>query len=207
MPKRDQFKRNLMRSQLAHTAAKLMAEDGVQDYASAKQKAARQLGAEDTQSLPDNKEIDDALREYQTIFKSESQPEILRTLRERAVTLMRELQEFNPYLVGSVLVGTATEHSDINLQLFCDSVKDLEIYFINQNRDYKSGFKRNRLGDKTVEIPTFALEVEDTQATLSVYDRDDLRIVQKFKADGRVMERAKLAQVEALLVSEAKTVE
>lgn len=207
MPKRDSFKRNLLRSQIAHTAAKLMAEDGVQDYASAKQKAARQLGAEDTQSLPDNKEIDDALREYQSIFKSETQPEILRTLRERAVTLMRELQEFNPYLVGSVLVGTATEHSDINLQLFCDSVKDLEIYFINQNRDYKSGFKRNRLGDKTVEIPTFTLDVEDTQATLSVYDTDDLRIVQKFKADGRVMERAKLAQVEALLANEAKTVE
>lgn len=199
MPRRDNFKRNLMRSQIAHTAAKLMAEDGVQDYASAKQKAARQLGAEDTQSLPDNKEIDDALREYQTIFKSETQPEILRLLRERAVILMRELQEFNPYLVGSVLVGTATEHSDINLQLFCDSVKDLEIYFINQNRDYKSGFKRNRLGDKTIEIPTFTLDVEDTQATLSVYDTDDLRIVQKFKADGRVMERAKLAQVEALL--------
>jgi hypothetical protein len=207
MPKRDQYKRNLMRSQIAHTAAKLMAEDGVQDYANAKQKAARQLGAEDTQSLPDNKEIDDALREYQSIFKSDSQPEILRTLRKRAVTLMRELQEFNPYLVGSVLVGTATEHSDINLQLFCDSVKDVEIYFINQNRDYKSGFKRNRLGDKTVEIPTFTLDVENTQATLSVYDTDDLRIVQKFKADGRVMERAKLAQVEALLANEAKTVE
>lgn len=207
MPHRDHFKRNLMRSQIAHTAAKLMAEDGVQDYASAKQKAARQLGAEDTQSLPDNKEIDDALREYQSIFKSDSQPEILRTLRERAVTLMRELQEFNPFLVGSVLVGTATEHSDINLQLFCDSVKDLEIYFINQNRDYKSGFKRNRLGDKTVEIPTFTLDVEDTQATLSVYDTDDLRIVQKFKSDGRVIERAKLAQVEALLDNEVKVEE
>ncbi|MGB8338796.1 MAG: UDP-N-acetylmuramate--alanine ligase [Burkholderiales bacterium] len=207
MPRRDQLKRNLMRSQIAHTAAKLMAEDGVQDYASAKQKAARQLNAIDTQSLPDNKEIDDALREYQSIFKSDSQPEILRTLRDRAVTLMRELHEFNPYLVGSVLAGTATEHSDINLQLFCDSVKDLEIYFINQNRDYKSGFKRNRLGDKTVEIPTFTLDVEDTQATLSVYDTDDLRIVQKFKADGRVMERAKLAQVEALLDNEIKPVE
>ncbi len=199
MPRHEQSKRNLMRSQLAHAAAKLMAVDGVPDYASAKQKAARQLGAVDTQSLPDNKEIDDALREYQSIYKSDTQPEIVRILREHAVTLMRELQEFNPYLVGSVLVGTATEHSDINLQLFCDSVKDLEIYFINQNREYKSGFKRNRLGDKTVEIPTFTLDVDGAEATLSVYDTDDLRIVQKFKSDGRVMERAKLAQVEALL--------
>lgn len=199
MPRRDNLRRNLMRSQIAHAAAKLMAEDGVQNYASAKQKAARQLGAEDSQSLPDNKEIDDAIREYQSIFKSESQPEILHMLRERAVILMRELHEFNPHLVGSVLAGTATEHSDINLQLFCDSVKDLEIYFINQNRDYKSGFKRNRLGDKTVDISTFTLEIDGTQATLSVYATDDLRIVQKFKSDGRVMERARLAQVEALL--------
>jgi hypothetical protein len=201
MPKRDNPRRNLMRSQLAYAAAKLMAEDGVQDYATAKQKAARQLGAEDTQSLPDNLEIDEALRTYQALFKSEQQPQILRTLRERAVVLMRELQEFNPYLVGSVLIGTATEHSDINLQLFCDSVKDLEIYFINQHRPYKSGFERNRLGDKTIEVPTFTLEVEDTLATLSVYDTDDLRIVKKFKADGRVMERARLAQVESLLTA------
>jgi len=45
-------KRDLMREQLAHQAAKLMAEGGITDHASAKRKAARQLGAADTQHLP-----------------------------------------------------------------------------------------------------------------------------------------------------------
>jgi len=38
-------RRDLMREQLAHQAAKLMAEDGITDHAYAKRKAARQLGA------------------------------------------------------------------------------------------------------------------------------------------------------------------
>jgi hypothetical protein len=39
-----------MRARIAAAAARLMAEDGIDDFALAKRKAARQLGALDTQS-------------------------------------------------------------------------------------------------------------------------------------------------------------
>ena len=45
-----------LRSHLAYLAARLIAEDGVGDYASAKQKAARQAGLADANLLPDNSE-------------------------------------------------------------------------------------------------------------------------------------------------------
>ena len=60
--------RNDMRSRIAHLAARLMAEDGIEDYALAKRKAARQAGVPDTRELPANEEIDAALRAYQQIY-------------------------------------------------------------------------------------------------------------------------------------------
>ena len=74
-----------LRSHIAYLAARLIAEDGVADYASAKQKAARQAGLSDANLLPDNSEIEEALREYQGLYQSEEQPAHLRYLREVAV--------------------------------------------------------------------------------------------------------------------------
>jgi len=67
-------KRDLMRVQLAHQAAKLMAEDGITDHAFAKRKAARQLGAADTRHLPSNQEVDDALHSYLALYQHDSHP-------------------------------------------------------------------------------------------------------------------------------------
>ncbi|MDH4285718.1 MAG: hypothetical protein OEV35_10410, partial [Gallionellaceae bacterium] len=64
MAKERSHRRDLMREQLAHHAARLMAEDGITDYAFAKRKAARQMGAEDSHHLPSNQQVDEALRSY-----------------------------------------------------------------------------------------------------------------------------------------------
>jgi hypothetical protein len=90
-----------------------MAEDGITDHAFAKRKAAKQLGASDTQHLPGNQEIDEALHSYRALYQHESHPDILYQLREEALAAMRLLEPFHPYLTGSVLSGTAGEHSDI----------------------------------------------------------------------------------------------
>src|SRR5512139_3839737 len=96
-------KRDLMREQLAHQAARLMAEDGITDYAFAKRKAAKQLGAPDTQHLPSNQEVEQALRSFRALFQQEHHPVILSQLREQALAIMRVLEPFHPYLTGSVL--------------------------------------------------------------------------------------------------------
>ena len=77
-----------LRLQIAYLAARLMAEDGGLDYGAAKTKAARQAGLADTHLLPDNREIEAALREYQELYQSEDQPQHLRRLREVAVKVM-----------------------------------------------------------------------------------------------------------------------
>ena len=192
-------KHSHMRSHLAYLAARLMAEDGIQDYATAKRKAARQAGAPDTRELPDNQEIEVALREYQTLYQADEQPEILRHLRVVAVEAMEFLAEFNPQLVGSVLTGTATEHSDINLQLFADSSKEFEIFLLNKNIPYESGEKTFRIADKPTAIPVYRLTFSDVEVSVAVFGMDDQRLMKKSKADGSKIERAKLADVKALV--------
>ena len=196
---------NQMRSHLAYLAARLMAEDGIHDYAQAKQKAARQAGVPDTHSLPDNREIEEALRAYQALYHHEEHGEALTLLRQQAATLMELFAEFNPYLVGSVLTGTAGRYSDINLHLFCDSAKDVEIFLLNRHTPYESGERRTRLGDRQIEVPTLTLDLEGTTATLTVFHTDDLRVAPKYRADGRPVERARLAQVKALLLRSGPT--
>jgi len=150
-------KRDLMREQLAHEAAKLMAEDGITDYAFAKRKAARQLGAVDTQHLPSNQEVDEALHSYRTLYQHSNHPIILRQLREEALSAMRLLEQFRPYLTGSVLNGTAGEQSDINLVLFSDDAKAVLLFLLGQNIKFEDGDWRIHLAGHGKIVPSYTL--------------------------------------------------
>lgn len=149
-----------MREQLAHHAAKLMAEDGITDHAYAKRKAARQLGAEDTRHLPSNDEIDTALRSFRQLFQGDTHPRILRELREEALTQMKFLAEFHPYLTGSVLSGTAGEQSDINIMLFSDDEKAVLLFLLKHQIDFTDGEWKVRLGGHEETVPSYTLTGE-----------------------------------------------
>jgi hypothetical protein len=189
-----------LRRQIAYIAARLMAEDGVADYATAKNKAARQAGLADKNLLPDNKEIEDALREYQELYQGEEQPLHLRHLREVAVRVMRELQDFRPALVGSVLSGTAGQFSDVNLQLFVDDPKMLTMFLVNRRYRFDEATRRIRRGDHLDEVPQITLDLEDATVTLTVLDRDDERSPPRARED-EAPQRARLPEVEAMLRS------
>jgi hypothetical protein len=199
MPKARSRRDNNLRRQLAYIAARLMAEDGIADFAAAKWKAARQAGLEDANLLPDNQEIEAALREYQGLYQSEDQPAHLRRLREIAVMVMRDFGEFRPALVGSVLSGTAGQHSEIDLQLFTDDPKSLTLFLLNRRYRFEEGSRRMRRGERLDEVPRFRLEVEGVPVTLTVLDRDDERVTPGRARASEAPQRARLAEVEALL--------
>jgi hypothetical protein len=196
MPKSRSRRDNNLRLHIAYLAARLMAEDGVADYGTAKNKAARQAGLSDAALLPDNHEVEAALREYQELYQKDEQPAHLRALREVAVKVMREFAEFRPVLVGSVLSGTAGQFSDINLQLFTDDVKSLTMFLLNGRYRFEEGGKRINRGDRFEEVPQITLEYGDATVTLTVLDPDDERSFARSRSGA---ERARLADVEALL--------
>lgn len=149
-----------MREQLAHQAARLMAEDGITDYAFAKRKAARQMGASDTQHLPSDDEVEAALRSFRLLYQRESHPAILHQLREEALNVMRLLEPFHPYLTGSVLDGTAGARSDINLSIYSDDEKAVVMFLLKNNLPFESGEWRIHLMGRQQTMPSFTLQTE-----------------------------------------------
>lgn len=190
-----------LRSHIAYIAARLMAEDGIADYGTAKAKAARQAGLADANLLPDNDEIEAALREYQGLYQSDEQPAHLRHLREVAVKVMRDFEAFRPALVGAVLDGTAGQHSEVSLQLYADDVKALQMFLLNRRYRFDESTRRMRLGDQWVEVPQIRIEVEDATVALTVLDRDDERLKARPRGEDEPPIRARLAEVEALLAA------
>lgn len=160
MTKNHSHKRDLMREQLAHHAARLMAEDGITDHALAKRKAARQLGAEETQHLPSNDEVNAALHSYRALYQQDSHPGILRQLREEALAAMRLLAEFHPYLTGSVLGGTAGGQSDINLILFSDDAKAVLLFLLKHYPQFEDGEWKVRINGHEESVPSYTLTGE-----------------------------------------------
>ena len=171
----------------------------MQDYAYAKHKAARQAGLTDANALPDNREIESALREYQGLYQSDNQPAELRQLREVAVKVMREFAEFRPLLVGAVLNGTANQFSEVTLQLFADDTKSLALFLVNRRYRFEQAEKRVRVGDDWVDVPQFFLEVDGAPVTLAVYATGDERLAPRARPEADGPQRARLAEVEALL--------
>ncbi len=191
-----------LRAEIAAAAARMIAEDGA-DYGTAKRKAAKLvLGNQKVRGdiLPDNPQIEAEVREYHSLFFGDEQPARLRHLRELALALMEQLEDFSPYLVGAVFNGTAGEHSDIHLQLFADSSKDVAVYLLNQNVNYEvSEAPHLRHPGRTVEVLSFMWQGE--AAHLSLYERDDLRHAGKGGHPKR-HERADIAALRALLAGD-----
>lgn len=172
-----------MRRRIAQVTARLLATDGSQDYGSAKRKAARQLGAPDSQNLPDNQEIEEALREYQGLFQTTEDRDRLGMLREVAIEYMEQLSAYDPHLTGSVLNGTAGKHSDINLQLFTDDEKEIEFLLMRLPHPYRAGEQRSGKPGGQV-FPRFAVDDPRVSIDITVYPANELRRLKRFQADG-----------------------
>ncbi|MDH4286078.1 MAG: nucleotidyltransferase domain-containing protein [Gallionella sp.] len=184
-----------MREQLAHQAAKLMAEDGITDHAFAKRKAARQLGAADTQHLPSNQEVDEALHSYRALYQRDSHPAILRQLREEALSVMRLLEPFHPYLTGSVLSGSAGEHSDINVMLFSDDAKAVLLFLLKHQIEFADGEWKVQLAGREESVPSYTLTGESGVQTHLIVLPENAR----HSGSRHPETHADIAAVEALL--------
>src|SRR5262245_8911009 len=188
-----------MRQRIAAAAARIMAEDGVDDFALAKRKAARQLGAPESEALPRNDEIEEELRAYRALYQPEEHSERIAELRRIALDAMRALERFNPYLIGAVLKGTAGPYAEIELQLFPESPKELELFLLERRLAFTTHEGRRFSGSRAHDMSVFSLSWKDAPLRLSVFDPRDERLALKTSQAGRVMERAGIAEVGMLL--------
>ncbi len=164
-----------LRQLVAQQAARMMAEEGISDYAFAKRKAARQLGMEDAHCLPGNAEIETELRLHQEIYNSEEHSTYLRQLRQDALAAMQLLSRFDPHLTGAVLDGTAGRHAETDVHLFADSDKDVEIFLLSNKIPYLTGERSHHFGGERRKIPVLTLEGPSGPIRLSIFAPDEIR--------------------------------
>ncbi len=122
---------------MAQEAARIMAEHGVHDFLTAKRKAAERYGNPDDAAWPRNTEIEAALIEYQRLFAADTHGSRLQRQRSAALAAMRRLTRFEPRLVGPVLNGTATSHSDVQLHLFTDQPEIVGLELLDRGVEHE----------------------------------------------------------------------
>jgi hypothetical protein len=186
--------------EIAATAARMVVEEGL-EYGPAKKRAVKQLGLAPRTPLPDNDAVEDAVREYISLFCADTQPVELAALRQLALTWMERLAQFRPHLGGAVWHGTATRLSDIYLQLFCDDPKSAEIALIDNGVHYEARTVTGLHGEPVEALSLSSLSAELNEhigVHLMIYDHDDLRGALRRDAKGR-SPRGDMAAVRALV--------
>lgn len=189
-----------MRLRLAQEAARILIDSGSRDFAMAKRKAAEHLSAHDTRQMPSNREIEEALAEYQRLFRSDTQPRHLQNLREDAYEAMQFFQDFEPRLVGPVLTGTADINTAISLHVFTDTPEEISLLLMERQIPFETSDKRLRLREDVYQsFPMVSFLVSQNRIEVIIFPVSKRLPTPLSPVDGRPLQRANLSAVEMLL--------
>lgn len=197
---RHSVQHDRLRHVLAREAARLMIEHGHEDFGLAKRKAAERLGVTDQAVLPRNTEIEAALSEHQRLFGASTHPDELLSLRRAALQAMQLLHQFEPRLVGPVLSGTATAHSDIELHLFAETAEAVVMVLLDAGIRHQMVERRIKLQrEEAALMPVIRLVADGHEVAAMVFPTDGIRQSPFSPVDGRPMRRASRTEVLALV--------
>lgn len=189
-----------LRLEIAIEAARLLAEDGQLDYYTAKQKAMKRLGVSNQADLPTNQEIEDQLKIHQSLYFSSTQPALINRMRQTALSAMKMLEHYQPYLAGAVLEGTATSNSPIEIHVFADSAKDILFLLMERKIPYETLEQKFRFNkNDTLMIPAISFIAGDFQIKISIFDHKNLYQKPISPITGLSMRRASITKLNKML--------
>ncbi|UZR27908.1 hypothetical protein [Methylococcus mesophilus] len=161
--------RQKARSHLAWAAARLMAEQGIDNPRQALEKAAARLGPADKRQLPEPEEVDAALIEYNRLFRPAAQNAELESQRALALEAMEFLAEFDPRLTGAALDGTAGRHSAITLHVFADAPEEVMRKLLDAHVPFRETSCRCRIRGENTTFPALSFFVDETPMDLCIF--------------------------------------
>jgi hypothetical protein len=196
------FAPDRQRGEIAQIAARLLIDGEADDFASAKRRAAAQVGVDDARTLPDNRAVLDAIVEHQRLFDAEATAARTRHRREAALRAMRFFAEFEPRLVGPVLHGTPFEHTPITLHLFADEAERVIRRLLDSRVPYHLTEQTRRVGRRDQEsYPVLETAMGDCEFELVVMPHVRLTHPPLSPLDGAPYRRMDAAALAALLDS------
>ena len=118
--------------ELASLAATYIAEDKI-TWFQARQKLLEENPFLKPNHLPNDNQIEAALREYYAIYKPKEHEQCLFELRKVALDVMLRLENYDPILTKGVLNGCADDSSPICLYLKSPDPKEIELFLLDKN--------------------------------------------------------------------------
>ena len=179
------------RQVLAQEAARIIVEQGIDDYRVAKIKAADRLGMSARGSLPGNTEIEKAVSEHLQLFGRESHVNLLRVLRRAALSAMELLVAFTPRLVGRVSLGNGSATAAVNLpgcgdkaEIVANRLQGCAVQYQPFERRLKSR------KDRAETFAAFRFTQDESAIEATVFPVDGVRQAPISPVDGKPMRRA-----------------
>lgn len=193
---------------ITREAARLMYEEGVEQYYDAKRQAAKHVLGHSCKNyklqlkhLPSNGEISDELANLVQFYEGDRHKKRLFAMRVIALDYMKDLDGFYPRLIGSVSTGKVRSTSDIDLHVFTDNIESLECHIRSLSWDFETRQitirKNNKFLDYTHIYINGVFPVE-----LSVYPYKDIRIQGRSSTDGKPIIRLKYQTLLSLILQE-----
>jgi len=198
-----------LRARIAAEAARLMYEEGIKQYFTAKRMACKRVLGRVAgkrmryrpSDLPSNGEIRDALLALAELAEGSRRTRRLFAMRIVALEVMRALAPFEPRLIGSVSTGHIRRGSDIDIQVFTADEGALE----ETLRALRWTFERERVSIlKFGQIREYVhFHVTDVfSIELTVYEPRELRFRPRSSTDGKPIVRIRTSALEAMLMRE-----
>lgn len=180
------------RQLLTNEAARLMYEENVKQYHTAKWRAAKNILSQGggktstvrTRDLPSNGEISEQVYQLASMYEGRTLTDRLFEMRLLALEVMATLEEFSPRLIGSVSTGRIKKGSDIDLHVFTDTVEKLEFKLNQLKWQYEKECVDIRYKNGIRQFTHFYLHSE-YPVELSVYPENDIRIQGRSSTDGK----------------------
>lgn len=184
---------------VAAEAARIICEEAVADYRSAKVKAAQRLGLIRRGNLPDNARIERAVIDYQRLFGGAQYAAQLAAMRKVALQAMRLLAEFSPRLVGAVASGAVTRIHRVQLHLFADAPEAVDVFLADRGIQVVQDERGYRYPDgRQRQIPLARFQAGEIGVDAAVFPLDELRWPPLSPTDGNPVRRLDLAAAESL---------
>lgn len=186
---------------IAREAARLMFEEGVEQYFDVKRKAAKRVVGKNSVPLPSNGQISDELYQLSKLTQGEAHGQMLFEMRLLALDVMEHLVQFTPRLIGSVSTGRIRQGSDIDLHVFSDHLELILLALDELGWSYETKEVWVQPNGKPKCYNHVYLDFE-FPVELSVYEVNEIRIAGRSSTDGKLIDRVSVSRLRDLLMDE-----
>ena len=196
----DKLTKKRFKKILAQESAKIIVSQGIENFSAAKNKAAKNLNIENLGCLPSNYEIEKCLKEHYQLFIPVTHTEYIELMRSTAIEIMDLFVDFQAYVVGPVVSGTASSSSSINIHLGSEDIYNVTQILDKNEIKYKFFDKKIKFNKKVNKVFCgLSLLYGNMIIEIVIFNSRDIKQRPLSRIDGKPIKRLKISSLKKLI--------